>query len=276
MNAPFDAFNPNTTRWVPANALALANAAKLAYADPAAVQTQAGAWGFAPDKFKFLSSPNSDPLLDTQAFVAGTDEMILVSFRGTQPDNVQDWLTDLDAILRPFTAGRVHLGFYDALDAVWAPLVDTVKDFQDNAQSLWITGHSLGAALACLATARFLLEQRHPVAGLYTFGQPRCGDPEFARTFDSEFCEKTFRFVNDDDIVTRVPPRELFFEHVGRLMFFDHQGKLQNDDHFWDRFLMEVEVDFESVTSPAAVITDHSIDQYIANMANNLGTPLTW
>jgi triacylglycerol lipase len=276
MNAPFDAFNPNTTRWVPANALALAHAAKLAYSSPAIVKRKVTSWGFAPSKFKFITSAHRKPLLDTQAFVAGTDEMIVVSFRGTQPDNADDWLTDLDALLRPFSPGRVHKGFYDALDIVWEQVFATVEKFQDNAQSLWITGHSLGAALACLATARTVFERRHPVGGLYTFGQPRTGDTEFARSFDGEFGNKTFRFVNDQDIVTRVPPRALFYEHVGRLLFFDGQGRLQNDDHFWNRFLMEVEVDFESMVKPKEVITDHSMDHYIGNLAKNLNTPLTW
>ena len=104
MNAPFDTFNPNTTRWSGANALALAHAARLAYEPAAKIKVQVTDWGFPAGRFKFIESENDNSLLDTQAFVAGNDEMILVAFRGTQPTELKDWLTDLEAILRPFDA----------------------------------------------------------------------------------------------------------------------------------------------------------------------------
>ena len=276
MKAPFDKFNPNTTRWVPANALALAHAARLAYANKGDVADQIEAWGFPRSGFVFFESPNSDQLLDTQAFLTANDETVVLSFRGTQPDTVQDWLTDLNAVFRQFKVGLVHKGFYDALNAIWPDVLAALIPARAAGQSLWITGHSLGAALACLATARLVFEERQPVSGLHTFGQPRTGNPEYARAFDQAMGDKTYRFVNDQDIVTRVPPRELLYQHVGRLMFFDGKGRLQNDDHFWNRFLMTVEVDFESVIKPGETIGDHSIDRYIANLKKNLKRKLTW
>ena len=170
----------------------------------------------------------------------------------------------------------MHKGFYDALDTVWADVLKTIAKFQDNAQSLWFTGHSLGAALSCLAAARLLLEERHPLNGLYTFGQPRTGDPVFANRFDTEFGDKTFRFVNNRDIVTRMVPRELFYAHVGRMIFFNKKGELHTDEHFWNKFLLEVEVGIETFEDPPALIKDHSMDLYVANIGKNLSAMPTW
>ncbi len=275
MNGPFASFNPNTTRWVPANALALANAALLAYSDAAPIQQQVGAWGFDPNRFVFLESKSDHPMLDTQGFVACSDDAIVISFRGTQPDSAKDWLTDMDVILRPFIAGRIHLGFYDALDAVWDDLLAALDKYRTNAQSLWVTGHSLGAALACVCVARLLLEERRPVNNLYTFGQPRTGDVDFANRFDAEFGDKTFRFVNDCDIVTRLYPRVLGFSHADQMMFFDDKAVLHDDDHFWNKFLMEVEVGLDVLRDPPDTIKEHSMDLYVANMAKNLSFAVT-
>ena len=268
MNGPFAGFNPITTRWAPANALAAAEAARLAYSDAATCQAQALAWGF--DRFAFLDEPDDHPLLDTQAFVAGTDDFIIVSFRGTQPTNPVDWLTDLDAVMRPLDgAGYVHKGFYDALDVVYAELLDTLHRFQDKSQALWFTGHSLGAALATLAAARVFMQERKPVYGVHTFGQPRTGDVAFGNRYDSELGDKTWRFVNDLDIITRLPPRELFYAHVGQLMFFDKGGVLHHDEHFWNKFLMEIRVGIGAFFNPPANIKDHSMDLYVQNVARN-------
>src|SRR5437773_1807667 len=186
MNAPFDKFNPNTSRWVPGNALALANAAQLAYSDASAVAAKLAEWGFDPAKFEFLDRN------DTQGFVAGAEEMVVVSFRGTQSNDIWDWMTDADVVLRSFPAGLVHKGFYQALDDVWDEMNAAIKKFQDHAQSLWFTGHSLGAALACMAVARLALERHAPISGLYTFGQRRHGHFKLSHQIDHEFCVPTF------------------------------------------------------------------------------------
>ena len=264
MNAPFDKFNPNTTRWVPGNALALANAAQLAYSDRQPVASKLQEWGFDPAKFEFLDRS------DTQGFVAGAEEMVVVSFRGTQSNTIWDWMTDDDVVFRTFPAGLVHRGFYHALDDVWHEMNAAIEKFQDKAQSLWFTGHSLGAALACMAVARLVFERHTPINGMYTFGQPRTGDFSFSHQFDHEFGDRAFRFVNHRDIVTRIPLRLMGYSHVGQLRFFDDDGKLQIDDHFWNRFLIEVKTTFESMEKPKAVVEEHAIQLYIDNMAKNV------
>ena len=140
----------------------------------------------------------------------------------------------------PF-GGKVHTGFYNGVNKVWGELKSTIENFKESGQkSLWFTGHSLGAALATLAVAKLRTDDQ-PVDGLYTFGQPRTGDRTFAKNFNSDFKPYAFRFVNNNDIVTRVPPRVLEFSHIGTFKYFTEKGELVNDIGRWNRFLGQME-----------------------------------
>ena len=56
------------------------------------------------------------------------------------------------------------------------------------------------------------------------------------------------------------------YSHVGNLMFFDQNRKLQTDDHFWNKFLVEVRTTFESMEKPKAIVEDHAIQLYVDNV----------
>jgi hypothetical protein len=86
-----------------------------------------------------------------------------------------------------------------------------------------MTGHSLGAALATLGASRY-----GNVQGVYSFGSPRVGNDVFKEKFDV----KTYRIVNNDDIVARVPPPGVYV-HVGELKFIDSNGIIR--DHMIER-----------------------------------------
>lgn len=66
------------------------------------------------------------------------------------------------------------------------------------------------------------------------------GDKAFARNFNLDFKTRMFRFVNNNDVVTRVPTRKTGYRHVGQVLTFDSNGKLQTDLHFWNQFLDRV------------------------------------
>ncbi len=88
-------------------------------------------------------------------------------------------------------------------------------------ERLYITGHSLGGALAVLAAA--YLYRAHPDAqinkvlgGVYTFGQPMVGDAAFAASCDRDFGPLLFRHIFHNDIVPHWPPRTAgSFAHAG-------------------------------------------------------------
>jgi hypothetical protein len=72
---------------------------------------------------------------------------------------------------------------------------------------VFFTGHSLGAALATL-----LATVKAPSA-LYTFGSPLVGDSDFVDALKNV---RNFRYVDCCDIVTRIPPEALGYQHVGK------------------------------------------------------------
>jgi triacylglycerol lipase len=165
---------------------------------------------------------------DTQALVARCGLAIVVAFRGTEPSRFKDLMTDLNLQFVPGPMGQVHRGFLASLESVWEQLLDAIVARQDGKRLLWFTGHSLGGALAKLAAAR-LLRMRRPVQGLYTFGAPRCGDRRFAAEFDRQARHYTFRIVNEQDVVPKVAPRLLGYEHAGRHCLLDDAGRLTID-----------------------------------------------
>jgi triacylglycerol lipase len=166
--------------------------------------------------------------------------------------------------------GTVHYGFWAALDSLWEQLKQTISDHQDNHQSLWFTGHSLGAALATLAVARLRLGLK-PIHSLYTYGSPRVGSLDFTNRFDQDFGEFTFRYINNSDVVTRVPTREMGYSHVGTSLIFDAKGHDHADMHFWNRFLERMKGDLdEFLHGKFAVFNDHAIHNYVTNTDRNL------
>ena len=277
----FRAFNPNTTRWSEFNALALAYASNLAYQDEATIQTVAAQCGFTRVSVRGGS--------DVQAFIAGNQEAVVVAFRGTRPDQLVDWMTDFNARQIDFSGrfdgpevGETHQGFSLGLLQVWPMIVADVAEFQDRAQTLWITGHSLGGALAVLCAGAFTFARRQPVNGLYTYGQPRVGNLSFVAQCDSHLGNVHFRFVNNEDIVTRVPPRiyphlpfPSFYGHSGQVMYFDGQGILHTDETWWNQFLVRFDVGFENmIPLLEAPVEDHDLlTGYVANLAAFINHP---
>lgn len=272
----FAKFEANTTQWNPYNARGLVYASTLAYNSSLdSINGTLGAWGFNAKRVTIVS------VSDLQAIVAGGKEIVVVAFRGTRPDQMMDWMVDFEILQSPFTkyfsapnVGGVHDGFARLMARGWKQILAEVLRFQDSAQTLWITGHSLGGALAVLCTAAFTFSARMPVNGLYTFGQPRVGDVGFCTQCDSHFGDSMFRFVNNQDIVTRVPPRIVphlplpeFYGHSGQLRYFDAKGNLHSDDSWWNSFLIQTDVGFEGMGKLlAGPIADHDLKAYAANL----------
>ncbi len=103
--------------------------------------------------------------------------------------------------------------------------------------------------------------------GLYTFGQPRVGNKEFCRNFDIDCKAITYRFINNNDVVTRVPTRSLGYRHVGQPLYIDVQGKIHTDIHWWNKFLDRVKGRIEDLGKLGTDgIKDHSMEKYVKNL----------
>ncbi len=142
--------------------------------------------------------------------------------RGTEPTEWNDVKADVDAVsVFAETVGRVHRGFKKEVDDLWPPLE---RALVDNEKTLWFAGHSLGGAMATICAGRcFLSHIRSMPHTLYTYGSPRVGN----RTYIN-YCEiDHIRWVNNNDIVARVPPSWFGYRHSGREMYLNAHGQLR-------------------------------------------------
>jgi triacylglycerol lipase len=212
-------FEPDATALSRVNAWWLADAAWLAYwHDESAVRQV-----FADN----TGLPNGELVASggTECYVAWCDAFAIAAFRGTQPDDWNDIFDDARYVAVPGDAGRVHKGFLHGLDVVRNELERVLAKLPPRCR-LWFTGHSLGAALATLAAYRY--RDRNP--GVYTIGSPLVGNGVFAATFGEVMDERSFRYVNDHDIVTHVPPPPFALPH-GLYTHVDHLRWITKDGH---------------------------------------------
>lgn len=159
---------------------------------------------------------NGFPMSSTRGLVAAGRGAVLVSFAGTDPLALQNWVTNFHLGPR---ARVTHHGFRAAIDAVWDDMAAALTNGNLAYLPLFFTGHSLGGALAVIAAERMLRERGIMAGGVYTFGSPRVGGAEFADSYAaSELGQRTFRLVHGLDIIPAVPPAALGFHHVGRML----------------------------------------------------------
>ena len=164
-----------------------------------------------------LIQPIGDCFVDNahnaRGFFAANDQYGLLAFRGTEADNTNDKLADLDAAMVPEDKTFVHHGFKRYLDAVWPDVEQWVGNWRASHSNapITITGHSLGAALASLAFTRL----NDPYTSLITFGCPRVGNRAYCMLIENAARkQRCIRVVDDLDIVTHVPPH-LLYDHPG-------------------------------------------------------------
>lgn len=138
----------------------------------------------------------------TEAFLArlkpgnGHDGLLVLAFRGTQP-NLQDIKTDLKAnLVSAPSGGRIHRGFQAAFEQVH-DAIDAALE-RHAGLPVYVTGHSLGGALALVATSHLVSDS---VGACYTFGAPRVADDEFFKHIKTP----VYRVVNAGDGVARLP-----------------------------------------------------------------------
>ncbi|MCD5995494.1 lipase family protein [Pseudomonas sp. CDFA 602] len=161
------------------------------------VKEKANGWD-CPENVHFLNDKT-----DTQAFITHNDSVVLIAIRGTQ-EFLPDALRDADALQIPHEdgLGQAHRGFHQAFVSLKKFIDDYLKAFYTREQTILVTGHSLGGAIAVLAAEWIRrMSAQHKVV-LYTYGAPRSGDSAFVRAAKDLVHH---RIVNHNDPVPGVP-----------------------------------------------------------------------
>jgi hypothetical protein len=185
-------FHPDDASFNRRNALYLAHASDIAYhRAPAAA---------AHERLGLKAIPFRNKLTRTRGFLGVCDTHAVLAFRGTNPVTLPDWLTDVVVNLVECDEyhGKVHRGFSSVLRRTWGKVETILEAVED--RPLFLTGHSMGGALAVLTACR-LAKIGRPAVATYTFGAPRIGDPAFC----GRYALPTYRVVNRLDLVPEMP-----------------------------------------------------------------------
>jgi triacylglycerol lipase len=198
----------------------------------------------------------------SQAYRFENEHDCVIVCRGTEPHEWNDIRADVNAVAAlAETAGRVHLGFKTEVDDLWPLIEQSIRGVE---KPLWFTGHSLGGAMATICAGRCKLSKLtgNPVA-LYTFGSPRVG----TRRYVNYVPLVHYRWVNNNDIVCRVPPPWMGYRHAGTECYLDAHGQFR-ELRGWRRFVDRVRGLLMSLRAGNIdYFSDHSMLGYIEAIA---------
>jgi hypothetical protein len=227
-----------TSHYDPKLAYVMAVISTWAYADERSLAERLRYYGIEGARVRRITVQNNALLVVATAYLVQSHSggVGILAFRGTDPASFITILADGETMQRPFAGGVVHSGFYTNVEAVWDDVTECLDaalnatHIEDNAgkrtkldkplESLYVTGHSLGGAMAVLAAARISQggfdAAKQALRGVYTFGQPMVGDKAFAEGCQKAFGPILFRHVYRNDLVPHLPPKsELDYQHTG-------------------------------------------------------------
>ncbi len=159
------------------------------------------------------------------AILENASRFVLV-YRGSV-SNSMNWMNDLDVAQAPWlSGGKVHRGFQRVEGKLWT-FAKAFFDRPDNrTKPVWLTGHSLGAAMATLAASR--LKREFPdiiIEKIYVFAQPRVGDLDFVKAYERDGLDRGFiKFSTFNDLVSVFPTGGMGFRNGGKLVLFDSEN----------------------------------------------------
>jgi len=151
----------------------------------------------------------------SQALLARNDQQkrLILAFRGTEPKVVRDIKTDIDAKLQSnIGGGKSHRGFSKAYWAIGYDIQARLSQDDVSDYRIYITGHSLGGALATIATKH--LKHKGGISACYTFGAPRVGNKDWV----ADIKPPMYRVVNSSDIVPMLPPNGDLLNSIGYIV----------------------------------------------------------
>lgn len=229
--------------------LLFANISAITYEDPKQSKSKFKSFGF--DIVEFFNIEGAQAYL-----LKDMNGIYVLSFRGTEVTEKSDILADLKAGKNSEACGgKVHVGFKGEVNKLWPALYKAI----DSVESLYVTGHSLGAAMATIAASRM----QSKVTALITFGSPRVGNVEFVKSLNVVH----YRVQNNCDDVTKVPFRLVGFRHHGTHKYMNYYGAFR-DLTPWQRVkdMVRSRLKARSKGQRFIGVFDHMMASYIAKL----------
>jgi triacylglycerol lipase len=236
----------------PTRSLLFADLSSIAYSDKKTATKLAKTLGFSTVEFYDRDG--------AQAYRFQNKHDLVIACRGTQPTQFSDIAADLKAYpVKSETVSRVHRGFKSEVDDLWPMVLEDITRTVNKDNKLWFTGHSLGAAMATIMASRCFYEKsiRDPEE-LYTYGSPRAGWPGYVKTM----AVKHHRWVNNNDIVTTVPPSLIGYKHDGERHYLNAFGNVRKPTA-WQLFKDRLRGLWRGIKQGKIdSFSDHSIELY--------------
>jgi triacylglycerol lipase len=204
-------------------ALKLATASQLAY-----TQMNAPASFTMPPGYTLAAAFTADVFgnMEPYGYLARSAADAVLAFRGT--DDFPDAIADIryNQVAYPFTpnAGLSHAGFTAVYQSTRAAVLAAVNGLPAGLV-LYITGHSLGAAVATLAAQDVAVNSAFRSPVVYTIASPRVGNGDFASVYGGSVVTsqtQSWRVVNMFDLVPLLPPKDIFDVFDDTTYFYEH------------------------------------------------------
>ena len=231
-----------------------ANISAITYDNPKESKNKFKSFGFTVVEFFDINGAQAYLLKDTNG-------IHVLSFRGTEVSQKSDILADLKAGKNiEACGGKVHVGFKGEINKIWPAIEKAIA----NIDTLYVTGHSLGAAMATIAASRM----QSKVTALVTFGSPRVGNLEFVNSL----MVTHYRVQNNCDDVTKVPFRLSGFRHHGTHKYMNYYGEFR-DLTPWQRVkdMARSRLRARAKGQKFIGVFDHLMANYIAKLEKSEG-----
>jgi predicted lipase len=198
-----------------------------------------------------------DSKSDTQSFVGLNGKTLYVVFRGTS--SKKDAQNDVSIDKVPFIkeGEKVHIGFLSSWDSVKETILNLIPKYK-NIDKVVVCGHSLGAAVATLCAYNISCVYEDLRVESCTIGSPRVGNKTFKDNYDLRKI-KTFRIVNNNDVVTRSP--YIGFYHVNHMLRIDRNGNIKKFLVDWNRIW-----DYLKSMVTGKNVKDHMTNSYMSSL----------
>ncbi|KGP74086.1 lipase family protein [Pontibacillus yanchengensis] len=177
-----------------------------------------------PKGFKLVKSFKAHTLQSEEwfGFIIESEHSVVIAFRGTNTE--PDWIADALVFQHPYPyadkGGLVHNGFLSIYESCRDDIFQAYQHISPH-KELYITGHSLGGALATLHALDAKRNAPFAKVVMYNYASPRVGNEEFTKAY-SFSVPLSIRFANMHDLVTQLPPTIIYCPFTKQLWHYSH------------------------------------------------------